>query len=379
MEQLTSREVFEKSSKAADYGKYGREGMLLMAIDEGSYTIPEGKEYVTRAEVVSAEAIDVVNAIEIAMNWDSMDTAAMAIQSLAPYVNKSVTVENQEEVVACVKQAIHYMEHTQNMEGSVGNVWTLAQVMYALGKLDINILDETNGTDFIKNGVTLFDQAAAYVDAEKKIVDEALMGYQPEQLLRGYSATIGAAVKAGVAYTTPLTSSAVVVKKPVEESTNKSISIKNAKISKLAKKIYTGKALKPSVTVTIGKTKLKKDKDYKVTYSQNKNLGTAKVVVTGIGNYTGTCQTTFAIVLGTSKITKVTKTGKITFQKVTGAKEYKVQISTDKNFKKDVTNKTTNKTSINYTMKKGKKYFIRVCAIHGKNKGAFGAIKSIKK
>lgn len=42
---------------------------------------------------------------------------------------------------------------------------------------------------------------------------------------------------------------------------------------------YTGKALKPAVTVKVGKTKLKKGKDYTVSYTNNKNLGTAFVTV----------------------------------------------------------------------------------------------------
>ena len=59
----------------------------------------------------------------------------------------------------------------------------------------IDILDETDA-DFIKNGVTLFDCADIYVDTDSNTIDQELMSYQPEQLLRGYSATINAAIKA---------------------------------------------------------------------------------------------------------------------------------------------------------------------------------------
>ena len=58
---------------------------------------------------------------------------------------------------------------------------------------------------------------------------------------------------------------------------------------------YTGKALKPAVTVKRGSGKLKKGKDFKVTYSRNKEPGTATVKVTGIGNYSGTVRKTFKI------------------------------------------------------------------------------------
>ncbi|MBQ5441758.1 MAG: fibronectin type III domain-containing protein, partial [Firmicutes bacterium] len=59
--------------------------------------------------------------------------------------------------------------------------------------------------------------------------------------------------------------------------------------------VYTGSAFKPAVTVTLGDKTLVKDTDYKVTYSSNKNVGTAKVTVQGIGKYTGTINLSFKI------------------------------------------------------------------------------------
>lgn len=58
---------------------------------------------------------------------------------------------------------------------------------------------------------------------------------------------------------------------------------------------YTGKAKTPSVTVTMGTTKLTADVDYTVTYSNNINTGTAKVTVKGKGLYGGTLTKTFTI------------------------------------------------------------------------------------
>lgn len=57
---------------------------------------------------------------------------------------------------------------------------------------------------------------------------------------------------------------------------------------------YTGKAICPSVTVTYGKTKLTA-KDYRVYYTRNTEAGTARVTVTGTGNYTGTLAGEFTI------------------------------------------------------------------------------------
>ncbi|MGN0482131.1 MAG: GH25 family lysozyme [Lachnospiraceae bacterium] len=65
----------------------------------------------------------------------------------------------------------------------------------------------------------------------------------------------------------------------------------------LSKSAYTydGKTKKPSVTVKVSGVTLKGGSDYTVAYSQNKNVGTASVTVTGKGTYTGTLKKNFTI------------------------------------------------------------------------------------
>ena len=65
---------------------------------------------------------------------------------------------------------------------------------------------------------------------------------------------------------------------------------------KVPQQQYTGQPLTPVPEVTLGDQKLKKDVDYNVSYSNNTNIGTATVTVTGIGQYTGTAKGTFEIV-----------------------------------------------------------------------------------
>ena len=59
--------------------------------------------------------------------------------------------------------------------------------------------------------------------------------------------------------------------------------------------LYTGKAQKPALTVTVDGTALRANKDYKVQYQNNKNAGTAYVIVTGKGAYRGKVIKTFEI------------------------------------------------------------------------------------
>lgn len=72
-------------------------------------------------------------------------------------------------------------------------------------------------------------------------------------------------------------------------------SIETGKIADIADQGYTGSEVKPKLTITVNGNKLGAD-DYTAEYSNNINIGTASVVVTGKGNYTGTLETTFTIV-----------------------------------------------------------------------------------
>ena len=90
---------------------------------------------------------------------------------------------------------------------------------------------------------------------------------------------------------------------------------------------YDGKAHQCEVSVVVKGAPLNLNTDYTVSCRNNTNIGTATVVVKGIGIYEGTVTKTFSIVPGAS--TKVTLTNvasgiKITWNKVSGASYYKV-------------------------------------------------------
>lgn len=55
----------------------------------------------------------------------------------------------------------------------------------------------------------------------------------------------------------------------------------------LADKVYTGSAIKPLPTIKHDGNTLKKDKDYKLSYKNNVNIGTASITATGINDYAG--------------------------------------------------------------------------------------------
>lgn len=149
--------------------------------------------------------------------------------------------------------------------------------------------------------------------------------------------------------------------KPTVTVAPKKVSVKKAVVSKVSTQYYYGKALKPKVKITYAGKTLKKDKDYKLTYKNNKKPGTGKITITGKGNYTGTKTVTFKIVNGyaTYKVTSKTSLYKSASDKskklttLSKGKKVKVYVNSEvKDAKKNtwVKVKVGNKTG--YVLKK---------------------------
>lgn len=195
IEKLTDKSVYEASSI------YSRETTILMAIDSKNYELPTGDNYLTRAELVNKTAADTDNQIATSIDWNSIDSAVMQIQPLCAYQTKDVDGVDKSAVKKACDKVLNFMYNKQGADGTYGdsysasNVWTTAQVMITAGLFGIDAATEENGTDFIKNGVTLYDDALAFVDTDNNTVDEKLMAFQPEQLLRGFNAAIRASEK----------------------------------------------------------------------------------------------------------------------------------------------------------------------------------------
>ena len=90
---------------------------------------------------------------------------------------------------------------------------------------------------------------------------------------------------------------------------------------------YSGSAKEPAVTVTYNGKPLIRDTDYKLSYSNNINVGTAIVTVQGIGRYTGIATKSFMILPGKTTrgdMFNLANNVKVTWKEVPGAKYYKV-------------------------------------------------------
>ena len=316
IEKLADKSVYEASNI------YSRETTILMAIDSKNYELPTGDNYLTRADLVNKTVADTDNQIATSTQY-GIDMAVMQIQPLYAYQTKDVDGVDKAAVKKACDKVLNFMYNMQGADGIYGdsyspnNVWTTAQVMITAGLFGIDAATEENGTDLIKNGVTLYDDAFAFVDTDNNTVDEGLMSFQPEQLLRGLNAAIRASEKTELML--PVETAAYTASDdaeytlPTEDKTNTDVTpvkLAKAKITKLT-------AGKKQLTVKFAKVKL--------------------------------------------------------------AKSYKVQVSTDKKFKKNVTTKTTKKTSLTIKkLKSNKKYYVRVQAVSGKNTGVYSTVKNVK-
>ena len=79
-----------------------------------------------------------------------------------------------------------------------------------------------------------------------------------------------------------------------------------ATVSKITAQTYTGDKVKPDVVVKYGKTVLQRGADYTVSYEDNVEIGNARIILTGQGDYAGTKEVTFKITGTPIKSAKVT-------------------------------------------------------------------------
>ena len=150
--------------------------------------------------------------------------------------------------------------------------------------------------------------------------------------------------------------------KPEEK---KYTSIKKAKITVKGTPAYTGKALKPSITVKLDGKTLKSGTDFTAKYKNNTKPGKATVTVTGKGSYIDSASKSFIIV--PKKPAKPTvKAGKkqltVTLKKDKLATGYQITYALNSKFKSAKNVNIAKNSTVKKTIKKlkgGKKYYVK--------------------
>ena len=155
--------------------------------------------------------------------------------------------------------------------------------------------------------------------------------------------------------------------------------------SGIGNRIYTGKQIKPGVTIKYNGMTLKNGTDYTLSYAANKNTGKGSVKITLKGNYTGSKTLYFNIIPKKVAISSVKsnskKTATIKYKKTTGASVYQIayRLKGSKTWKYTTSTKLSKKIT---KLKRYKKYNFKVRAyktIDGKKYyGAYSSTKTIK-
>jgi len=207
------------------------------------------------------------------------------------------------------------MEITTTKDGAWGSI----DDMYLYGSYDVDVVDSENGSITVSNLEAVSGEVvriAATPDKGYTLVnlsisgnavdDEILTGMETDTVASSYDAETKTATLAyennanAVTYATfkmpyDKVHVSATFESIFEKETKISLENENIVVSEIDDQWYTGKAIKPSFTVSYLGYTMKSGTDYTVTYSANKEPGTATITLTGKGKFEKTKEVTFTI------------------------------------------------------------------------------------
>ena len=113
---------------------------------------------------------------------------------------------------------------------------------------------------------------------------------------------------------------------------------------------YTGKKIKPTITLTNSRGVVVQPNNYYITYSNNKNIGKATITIKGKKNYNGYITKTFKIVPKKVKVKKINKNNNrvyIKWKKISGSPTYQIKYKKGSKWKYKYTKKNYINIKIN--------------------------------
>lgn len=199
--------------------------------------------------------------VSSASSWLSYSGSDNSWKSIRKYVKKIVVKEG---ITSIPDSAFAYFDNLEEVELKEGLLSIGSKAFYECGHLDkITIPSSVKkiGEDFLWTGYMWMGGG--------HVVDATI--YAP---YNSYAVTYAKTNR--IAYRMDLAGAVVSGLKPEYE--------------------YTGKKLKPEITVTLGDTVLKAEEDYELVYKNNTEIGTASLEISGTGAYFGTISKTFNII-----------------------------------------------------------------------------------
>lgn len=190
-----------------------------------------------------------------------------------------------------------------------------------------NITCNNNGGNFVISDQKLsniqVETGSTYTYTGTEIRPEAKVTCENRELTEGkdYQISYSNNVNAGTGQIeiTPVEGGIRFAQKTVSfEITPQSLADEKVEVTTIPDQEYTGEELVPEIQVSIGTKTLTLGTDYRVSYENNTNPGTAEVTVEGLGNYCGTVMRTFKIVKTPKDFTKAEVSGIKTSYEYTG-------------------------------------------------------------
>ncbi len=274
------------------------------------------------------------------------------------------------------KEIIKKWSHTRPN----GSSWATVLFSYGINKKNLLAGEDLAKISFNAKA----EYSDSFIDQVSEIIHESLMNSPTHKsviLDKNYR-------QIGIGITSVLKGNhlTVYVTEHFKNGTSKSTSKKNVsklKYTKISNKTYTGKAIKPKMTVKDGSKTLKNGKDYTLSYKNNKNTGNATITIKGKGKYTGSVKKTFKIVpkAPSLKVTAGKKSAKVN-TKTKGANGYVVEYSLKKNMSAKKSMTITKTSGIMKKLASNKILYVRSRAyktIGGKKYySSYSSIKSMK-
>lgn len=362
----------------------------IQNIDAKSDTVinPDGIMYVTAGSSSGSKYYDLVPRQQsyIVNRWQedvptysviSVNDDALTINTYRSDTNEKIdtsfTISKGKEDVAQLQSTID--NASKELTGDYTKD-SLAQLQTAIDQAKtLDTKKNLTKTDFVNAIKSVTDAKKALVkNVHEAPKTETPKAETPKTEIKSTTAQASAQTTPAAQSTAPATAPAASAKDSAK------VKLSKVKAAKIKVKVYTGKALKPAVKLTYKNKALKLNKDYKVTYKNNKKVGTATITIKGIGKYTGTKKVIFKITPAKAVISKASKTKTGLTLKMKALKQvsgYVVTYSSDKAMKKSksVTTKKTSltiKASAKTTYVKFKAYKL----VNGKK--VYGSSSSVK-
>ncbi len=328
---ITDKEYTDPTAKIKSYGSVAEikkaddtekyEGEVKFTLPE-NYNADTDKVYVfaekegkeNRASLASEPKLLTIENLKEKEDKEAADKVSQKIEKL----NEKVTLDKADEIRDAKKS---YDELTEDQRKLVTNVEKLNKILAALDKINrvgslklINFkkVNKKTYAGLVKGTMTVykgssskgmavmintsgknFDDNFGDVKIDKKTlvggIDYKISGKNLTVTLK--KGTINK-LKTGKHTLTVVAKTGIAAGK---FRVVKAIKLSKCKVKKIAKRKYTGKKINAKVQITYKGKTLKKNVDYKLSYKNNRKVGKAKVVITGIGRFQGKLKRTFNI------------------------------------------------------------------------------------